>query len=167
MAKWLLVLFLLVSPLISFGKTYELPSGKIITIEEPKYTWVEKIFILPSGYIWREIIQVAKAQIIPSYIWDNYPELKRVCSCESWWSPNGEPRQFREDGSILWGQDKNGKIIERDVGACQINTIAHSSELKRLKLDVVNSFTDNVVFARLLYDRAGLKPWEASKQCWK
>ena len=147
------------------AKEYTLPSGLKIDVKEPEIKWTLKEYLLPSGLIWKELIRVAKASDLG--LWDNYLPLKRACSCESWWSPNGEPRQFNANGSVLWGQDKGGKIIKRDVGACQINIEAHAKELKRLNLDVVNSFDDNISFAKILYNKSGLKPWEPSKQCWK
>ena len=160
----LFVLFALI-PLPALAKSWILPSGAKVFVEEPKYLWVEKFFVLPNGYLFKDLIKVAKAKELD--VWENYYPLKRACSCESWWSPNGEPRQFNNDGSILWGQDRQGKIIKRDVGACQINTEIHSKKIKELKLDVINSKQDNVTFAKFLYDENGLKPWEPSRVCWK
>ena len=56
--------------------------------------------------------------------------LERVAACESTGSPDGTPRQFNSDGSILWGRDASGTVIQRDCGMFQINTKAHADELK-------------------------------------
>ena len=93
-------------------------------------------------------------------VWENYSKLKSICSCESTGSSTSEPRQFR-NGKPLWSDLKTP-----DVGTCQINIPAHKKELEKLKLDVINSFDDNVKFAKILYDREGTKPWNASKSCW-
>ena len=93
-------------------------------------------------------------------VWENYSKLKSLCGCESTGSPTSEPRQFRDD-KPLWSD-----FGTPDVGACQINISAHKKELEKLKLDVVNSFDDNIKFAKLLYDREGTEPWSASKSCW-
>ncbi len=98
-------------------------------------------------------------------IWAGYPILRRICACESTGSPTSEPRQFNDDGSILWGKEK-GKIVKRDVGACQINTKAHKKILKQMDLDVINSLEDNVEYAKILYDRNGVNDWRASISCW-
>ena len=164
MRKLFIVFVLFITPLISFGKTYTLPSGIKISVEEPKYTWVERMFVLPSGLLWKEIVPVAKAETPTT--WEGYPLLKKLCSCESWWSPNGEPRQFREDGSILWGQDKNGKIVKRDVGACQIATNYWLKTSQELGYNIF-TYEGNIGFAKWLYDREGSRPWNASRACWK
>ena len=105
-----------------------------------------------------------------SLFWAKYPILKRISACESTGDKNGTPRQFNDDGSILWGHERiNGKVvvIKRDAGEFQINTIAHADELKKLGLDVVNSESDNRAYALILYLRNGTADWNASKAtCW-
>lgn len=80
--------------------------------------------------------------------------MVEVARCESGW------RQFKEDGSVLmshYGTD--------DAGVFQINKV-HLPELKLLNLDR-NKTLDNIAFARVLYDRNGLRDWEASRvTCW-
>ncbi len=102
-------------------------------------------------------------------IWDGYADLKRFCSCESWGTPEKEPRQYYDNGDVIWGNDpKTGLPVKRDVGACQINIAVHSSTYERMGLDVIGKFEDNVTFAKYLYDRDGWWPWKASKAtCWK
>lgn len=113
------------------------------------------------------IVPPSAPRLSIAQIWATDPNLERVCSCESWGDPSKVPRQFNTDGSPLWGNDpKTGKPIKRDVGECQINTLAHADELARLHLDVVNSAADNVAYANILYQRNGLKDWAPSKQCW-
>jgi hypothetical protein len=96
------------------------------------------------------------------------PLLRRIAACESTGDPNGTPRQFNSDGSLLWGNDpKTGKPIERDCGEFQENQWVWSSKEKQLDLNVCKSATDNITFALWLYDRYGTSPWDASKNCWK
>jgi hypothetical protein len=95
------------------------------------------------------------------------PILDRACSCESTGDPTKGPRQFNTDGSILWGNDPNtGKPIKRDVGACQINTIAWAKLIASSNLDAVNSLHDNEAFALMIYNAHGMQPWSPSKSCW-
>lgn len=52
-----------------------------------------------------------------------------------------------------------------DVGLFQINQV-HKPELYRLGLDRLN-LTDNIKYAKILYDQAGLQPWYMSQHCWQ
>jgi hypothetical protein len=104
----------------------------------------------------------------PAEVFAKYPILRRIASCESSGNVNAVPRQFLSDGTPLWGEDPVTKIrFHRDVGILQINTKAHAAELAKLGLDVVNSETDNVYYAEILYERSGTEPWVASMNCWK
>lgn len=88
-------------------------------------------------------------------------ELKRICSCESTGSPNGEPQQFKEDGSVL-----RGVINPQDIGACQINTKYWLAKAEELGFDI---FTEegNKQMALWIYNDLGNKPWFWSKSCWQ
>jgi hypothetical protein len=104
---------------------------------------------------------ISQFQAIPSV-------LKRVAACESTGNPNGTPRQFQSDGSILWGLDPiTGLPVHRDCGEFQINTRAHKAELDTYALDVCHSQRDNEAYALILYYRNGLNDWSASKSCWQ
>lgn len=67
---------------------------------------------------------------------------------------------------------RNGHIVAdahnpktNDDGVFQINEAAHGEEVKELGLDMMNP-KDNIQFARMLYDRNGVRDWSASKSCW-
>lgn len=82
------------------------------------------------------------------------PVMVNVAKCES---------QFRHtlaDGSVL-----RGRVDSRDTGVMQINVGFHGATAKKLGLDL-EDFSDNMVFARYLYEKEGTKPWNASKACW-
>jgi hypothetical protein len=98
-------------------------------------------------------------------VWAGYPLLKRICAAESNYNADNEPRQFLPDGSILWGWD-HGKILHRDVGACQENLWVWGAKAKAMDLDIVNSEADNITFAKFLFDKYGSAPWNASKEHW-
>lgn len=107
---------------------------------------------------------------LPVSVWDGYTILKRVASCESTGSAENEPRQFNADGSVLWGRDpklwNTMRATTTDVGELQISLTYHSKEIQELGLNVVNSEADNIAYGKILYDREGLRPWLASKNCW-
>jgi len=93
--------------------------------------------------------------------WEGYEKLRRICSCESWGNSDKEPRQFKEDGSLL-----KGYPVPSDVGACQISLVYWGKQSKEMGLDVINSYFDNIKFAKWLFDKFGDSPWSASRHCW-
>lgn len=92
-------------------------------------------------------------------------ELVRVCSCESTGTPENDPTKyhFESDGVT----PLIGRYNSADRGMCQINMTAHSADIERLGLDIINSEEDYITFTNWLYDRDGLRPWQYSKHCWK
>lgn len=76
-----------------------------------------------------------------------------VARCES------EFRQFDKLGKPL-----KSELGTDDLGIFQINVI-HKEEMDRLGLKR-EKLDDNIKFARMLYNRNGLKDWKASKDCW-
>ncbi len=89
------------------------------------------------------------------------PTLKRICSCESNGHPNGEPRQFNQDGSVV-----TGKINPLDTGMCQINLKYHQATAERLGYDLFTEY-GNASYATYLFETQGTTPWNWSKSCWQ
>ena len=75
------------------------------------------------------------------------PIMVKVAECES---------------ELLPHADRAGLHV--DVGLFQINQV-HLSRLSELGLDRWDP-VDNITYARMLYDEAGLTPWSMSKYCW-
>jgi hypothetical protein len=99
-------------------------------------------------------------------LYAGYPTLRRIAGCESTGDPNGIPRQFLADGSILWGNDpKTGQPIHRDMGELQINTWVWASTATKMGFDLKTE-QGNVAFGKYLYDKLGAAPWYASEGCW-
>jgi hypothetical protein len=95
-----------------------------------------------------------------------YPLLERISACESTGNPNGIPRQFLADGSILWGNDpKTGQPIKRDEGILQINTWVWGPLALKMGDDLATE-DGNVAFGKYLYETYGTGPWTASEGCW-
>jgi hypothetical protein len=109
--------------------------------------------LLPSRTI---KIEASKTQDI----WAGYPELKRACSCESWGSPDKEPREFK-DGKLLRGTPN-----QNDVGACQISTTYWLKKSADMGYDIF-TYKGNVEFAKYLFNKYGMSPWLWSKHCWE
>jgi hypothetical protein len=95
------------------------------------------------------------------------------CSCESWGDPNQEPRQFDDDGAVLWGRIKDpltGKtiIVHRDVGLAQINLPTWSATAKKLGFDLF-TYDGNLAMAKWIFDNDPRheQNWKWSEGCWK
>jgi hypothetical protein len=98
-----------------------------------------------------------QSQTVEEYVRDYFadvPVMAEVASCESHFT------QF----------DKNGKVVKNAnssaVGVFQIMSSIHATFAdEKLGLDIY-SLQGNAAYARYMYERQGLKPWEASKSCW-
>ena len=83
------------------------------------------------------------------------PILADIAGCESHF------RQFGPDGRVVRGEINHG-----DIGVMQINEYYHADEAKKLGLDLT-SLQDNMEFARILYNKEGVAPWQSSSACWQ
>ncbi len=97
----------------------------------------------PRGESWHD---KDVAEKILAGQWD----LLAACFRES-----GGLKQFNPDGSVVTNKKNNDGTT--DVGICQINSV-HDAELKRLGLDK-NKLEDNLQYAKILYEKQGLTPW--------
>lgn len=71
----------------------------------------------------------------------------RIAKCESEFNPNAHNEETD------------------DFGILQINKHYHGEDMEALGLDPFN-VQDNLAFGRILYDKYGTSPWNASKKCW-
>jgi len=85
----------------------------------------------------------------------NTPILADVAKCESHF------RQFDNDGSI-----HRGEVNHNDVGVMQINEKYHLDTALRLDIDIY-SVEGNLAYAKYLYDKQGVAPWNSSGKCWR
>jgi len=83
------------------------------------------------------------------------PELIEVARCESRF------RHFDANGRVL-----RGDINQSDIGVMQVNIYYHEETAKKLGLDLY-SIEGNMAYARSLYEREGLTPWNSSSKCWR
>jgi hypothetical protein len=106
------------------------------------------------------------AQIGAIDLFSGNPTLRRIAACESTGDANGTPRQFIENGSVLWGTDpRTDKVIKRDEGELQINTWIWGPTAAKMNLDLATE-NGNVAFGKYLYEKYGTSPWTASEGCW-
>lgn len=82
------------------------------------------------------------------------PILARVAWCESKFT------HTEEDGSVL-----RGSVTPNDVGVMQINTHYHGKTAQKLGIDL-HTIDGNLAYARYLYEKKGMTPWNASRHCW-
>lgn len=98
------------------------------------------------------------AQTVEEYVRDYFadiPKLAEVAKCES------EFRHFNSKGDVL-----RGKVNRSDVGVMQINEYYHGDTAATLDLDLY-TLDGNLEYARSLYEREGMDPWNASRSCWE
>ncbi len=82
------------------------------------------------------------------------PVMVSIARCES------QFRQTLADGSVL-----RGERDPADMGVMQINSRYHSARALKLGLDL-HVLSDNMAYARMLYQKEGTGPWTASAPCW-
>jgi hypothetical protein len=83
------------------------------------------------------------------------PILAEVARCESRF------RQVDKKGETL-----TGAVNEFDKGVMQINEYYHGDRAEALGLDI-HTLEGNAKYARFLFEKEGLRPWNSSSKCWK
>lgn len=83
------------------------------------------------------------------------PILAEIARCESTF------RQIDSKGNTL-----RGIVNKGDVGVMQINEYYHADTAKKLGLDL-KTVDGNLAYAKYLYDKEGVTPWNSSSKCWK
>jgi hypothetical protein len=85
---------------------------------------------------------------------NDIPMMIEVAFCESTF------RHTLADGSVL-----RGRVDPADTGVMQINKRYHLDAANAMNLNLDNLY-DNMTYARYLYEKQGLQPWNASAPCW-
>lgn len=73
--------------------------------------------------------------------------------------------------SGLQHRDQNGNLLPNQAGssargAFQVLMRLHAAEMRRLGLDPEND-RDYMEYVRYLHQQSGLRPWDASRNCWQ
>jgi hypothetical protein len=87
------------------------------------------------------------------YFYD-IPIMAEVAHCESRF------RHFDKRGYIL-----RGEVNQFDVGVMQINEHYHLKQAESLGYNLY-SLDGNLGYARHLYKKEGIRPWNSSSACW-
>lgn len=83
------------------------------------------------------------------------PVMVEIAKCESRF------RQLDKDGEVL-----RGEINSLDRGVMQINEYYHNEDSAKLGFDIL-TIEGNTAYARYLFEKYGVRPWESSSPCWK
>jgi hypothetical protein len=83
------------------------------------------------------------------------PIMAEVAWCES---------RFAHVDSAT-GEPLRGHLNNQDIGVMQINEHYHRDTAEKMGL-VIETFEDNLTYARHLYNTQGVQPWNASRPCW-
>lgn len=97
---------------------------------------------------------MSKTEVAVRRYFDDIPVMIQIAKCESHF------RHTLEGGMIL-----SGKVDSADTGVMQINRRYHSARAQSMGLDLYD-LSDNMEYARDLYERKGTSPWNASAPCW-
>jgi hypothetical protein len=119
---------------------------QVITLKEIAKEPVVKIVRLNQSNLSTE-------EYVKNYFSD-VPVLIEVAKCES---------RFRQQVN---GRTLQGEANEFDKGVMQINEMYHLERAKKLGLDI-HTLEGNLSYARFLFEREGLRPWNSSSPCWK
>ena len=98
--------------------------------------------------------QVRNVEEIARQYFKDDPILVDIAWCESRF------RQYNSDGST-----HRGEVNNRDVGVMQINEKFHLDRALKLGHDIYTP-KGNMSYAKYLYERDGLTPWNSSAKCW-
>ncbi len=82
------------------------------------------------------------------------PILVEIARCESTF------RHTDSDGNVL-----RGLVDNSDLGVMQINKRYHAARARELGIDIYTR-EGNMEYARYLYEKQGVQPWNASRPCW-
>lgn len=93
-------------------------------------------------------------QEVEAYFRD-IPILAEIAWCESRYT-HMDPTT----GVVL-----RGIVNSSDIGVMQINLYYHEERAETLGLDLFD-LSDNMAYARKLYEEQGTQPWSASRACW-
>jgi hypothetical protein len=117
---------------------------EIIEIKETLPSENKKVLIKKS---------ITVEEYVRSYFSD-IPIMIEIAKCESRF------RQHDIDGDVIRGEENN-----LDRGVMQINEFYHNDNSKKLGYDIL-SIEGNTAYARVLFEKYGVKPWVSSSKCW-
>lgn len=136
---------------VPFGSSTEIETVQMAVQEEQETTVlgvVEKAHTI-SMYIPSALVEAR----VRSYFEDQ-PIMIEIAWCESRF------RQTAKDGTVLRGEVNNS-----DLGVMQVNEYYHGDTAARLGFDLY-TLEGNLKYARDLYEREGVVPWNSSRPCW-
>lgn len=112
-----------------------------------------QIITMESEVAAQQAVVMNTEAIVRQYFAD-IPIMIQVARCESTF------RHHLADGSVL-----QGFVDNDDTGVMQINKRFHLKTATEMGFDIEDIY-DNMAYARYLYERQGVQPWNASRPCW-
>jgi len=102
-------------------------------------------------------VSTEKNMTIEEYVrnyFSDIPVMIEIAKCESRF------RQNDANGEVLRGEQN-----KLDRGVMQINEYYHDENSEKLGFDIM-TLEGNTAYARYLFDKYGVKPWDSSSRCW-
>ena len=148
---------LITSAMVLISIFYGNPSKGTAYIDSPL---AEKNNIIEANGIIDDKVLVAPVGGVPMIedkvreYFKDIPILAEIARCESGF------RHIGNDGEII-----RGKVNSADIGVMQINTDYHKGVANQIGVNLA-TFRGNMEFGRMLYEKYGTSPWQASSGCW-
>ncbi len=103
-------------------------------------------------------ISVEKTMTVEEYVrnyFSDIPIMVEIAKCESRF------RQHDSNGQVLRGEKNTS-----DRGVMQINEDFHNENSEKLGFNIL-TLEGNTAYARVLFEKYGVKPWLSSSKCWE
>ncbi len=113
--------------------------------------------VLPDNKKKEEERVIKRSMTVEEYVrnyFSDIPVLIEVAKCESRF------RQHDKNGEVL-----RGEVNNLDRGVMQINEYYHNEDSAKLGYDIL-TIEGNTAYARYLFEKYGIKPWNSSAPCW-
>lgn len=126
-----------------------------IPVTETAYGTVETVTVSAGDEVRKKALpDLSEVEMAVREYFKDIPVMISIARCES------QFRQNQSDGTVL-----RGRVDPRDLGVMQINTGYHAREAEKYNLNL-HQLEDNMAYARILYQKSGTQPWNASAKCW-
>jgi len=126
----------------------------LVTAQESTATTETQVLAYEETTTPRSHVRADVESEVEAYFQD-IPIMAKVAWCES-----RHTHINPATGKVL-----RGRVNSSDVGVMQINLYYHEERAKSLNLNLFD-LSDNMAYARKLYEEQGTQPWSASRACW-
>ena len=106
----------------------------------------------------QDTTKIERSITVEEYVrnyFSDIPIMVEIAKCESRF------RQYDKNGEVIRGEENR-----LDIGVMQINEYYHIENSKKLGYNI-HTLEGNTSYARALFEKYGVKPWNSSSPCWR